>query len=93
MFRLVLLIYASLSTFQCCEVFEEEQNINAGGTTHWDYLVNVTELGVAAINGDVKMIETSLKGICVFLKTNICTECIYLHLNQKMVVMSTTMGL
>ena len=68
MFRLVLLIYASLSTFQCCEVFEDQQYINLGGTTHWDYLMNVTELGAAAINGDVKMIETSLKGIymCLF---------------------------
>ena len=62
MFRLVLIIYASLSTFQCCEVFEDEQYINTGGVSHWDYLLNVTELGVAAINGDVKMIEKSLKG-------------------------------
>ena len=61
MYRLVLIIYASLSTFQCCEVFEDKQYNNMG-TTHWEYLLNVTELGVAAINGDVKMIETSLKG-------------------------------
>ena len=67
MFRLVLIIYASLSTFQCCEVYEDAQYINAGGTTHWEYLLNVNELGVAAINGDVDMIETSLKGMCVCL--------------------------
>ena len=67
MFRLVLIIYASLSTFQCCEVFEDAQYINVGGTSLWEYLLNVTELGVAAINGDVKMIETSIKGICVYV--------------------------
>ena len=33
----------------------------------WDYLLNVTELGVAVINGDVEMIEKSLKGICVYV--------------------------
>ena len=65
MFRLVLIIYASLSTFQCCKVFEDEQYINMG--LPWDYLLNVTELGVAAINGDVEMIEKSLKGICVYV--------------------------
>ena len=62
MYRLVLIVYASISTSQCCEVFEDKQYFNMG-TTHWEYLLNVTELGVAAINGDVNMIETSLKGI------------------------------
>ena len=54
----------------------------------WDYLLNVTELGVAAINGDVEMIERSLKGICVYVYVHMCKS-IY----QKMVVMSTTMRL
>ena len=86
MFRLVLIIYASLSTFQCCEFIEDEQYIGMG--LPWDYLLNVTELGVAAVNGDVEMIERSLKGICVIC---ICTECKSIY--QKMVVMLTTMRL
>ncbi len=67
MFGLILIIYASLSTLQCCEV--EDRAPDNMGTSHWEYLLNVTELGRAAINGDVKKLETSVKGIFLFWKT------------------------
>ncbi len=66
MLRIVLIICTSFSLFQCCEVFEEKiyEDTNQGKTEdNYDYLLNVTELGRAAIKGDIKKLETSLKGI------------------------------
>ena len=62
MLRIVLIICTSFSLFQCCEVFEEKIYDDTD-KDNWKYLLNVTELGRAAINGDIKKLQTSLKGI------------------------------
>ena len=66
MLRIVLIICTSYSLLQCCEVFEEKIYDATNKNTYaknYDYLLNVTELGRAAIAGDITKLETSLKGI------------------------------
>ena len=64
MLRIVLIICTSFSLFQCCEVFEEKIYDDTD-KDNWEYLQNVTELGRAAIEGDIKKLETSLKGMWI----------------------------
>ena len=64
MLRIVLIICTSFSLFQCCEVFEEKIYDDTD-KDNWEYLQNVTELGRAAIKGDIKKLETSLKGMWI----------------------------
>ena len=70
MLRIVLIICTSFSLFQCCEVFEEKIYDDTD-KDNWEYLQNVTELGRAAIKGDIKKLETSLKGMWICFEVHL----------------------
>ena len=69
MYRIILIASALILSVQCCEIFEEEVD-DGKEYGSWFYLLNVTELGKAAINSDVDKLNHSLTGryLSMFVK-------------------------